>query len=77
MESYQTDRRVGKMHVGEILERMGIIDGGWSVTFTCLQPSRDANIIDKLATPLRSSMLVIRAILPYVLESGVHRTVSR
>jgi hypothetical protein len=29
------------------------------------------------AAPGRSSMLVIRAILPYVLESGVHRTVSR
>ena len=52
MESYQTDCRVGKMHVGEILERMGIIDGGWSVTFRCLRPSRDAIIIDKLATPL-------------------------
>ena len=46
----------GKMHCRTNLERVGVIDGGASrsATFTRRQPSSGANIIKRLATPLRS-----------------------
>ena len=40
--------RAGKMHVGQILERVGVIDGRAPVR------SSGANIMNRLATPLRS-----------------------
>ena len=42
-----------KVVVGYLLENVGVIYGGMSVTFTCRQPSRGANIMKRLATPLR------------------------
>ncbi len=48
-------RRAGKMRVGQVLERVSVIDGGVTVgDFTQRQPSSGANIMNRLATPLRS-----------------------
>ena len=46
---------VGKHGVGDVLEDLGVIDGRMTVvTSTRRMPSSGANIMNRLATPLRS-----------------------
>ena len=56
-------RRAGKMRIGQIPERLGIVNGGVTIGDfhpglrrgrLCRQPSSGANIMNRLATPLRS-----------------------
>ena len=44
---------LGEMDIGQLLEHAGITDGG-VVTLTFRQPSSGANIMKRLAVPLRS-----------------------
>ena len=47
--------RVGKMHIGQIPEHVGIIDGGVAVGDLDMPPAfSGANTMNRLATPLRS-----------------------
>ena len=55
--------RAGKMHIGQVPERVGVVDGGVAVCHfhpglrrgrLCRQPSSGAKIITGLATPLRA-----------------------
>ena len=45
---------VGKMHVGQFLEHLCVIGGGVAIGDLWRQPSSGANIMNMLATPLRS-----------------------
>ena len=46
---------VGKMQVGQFLQHLRVIDGGVMVgDLDVRQPSSGANIMNRLATPLRS-----------------------
>jgi hypothetical protein len=45
---------VGKLHVGQFLQHLRVIDGGVAVGDLDLAPASGANIMNRLATPLRS-----------------------
>ena len=45
----------GEVNVGQIFQNVGVVDSGaGSVTLTSRQPSSGANIMNRLATPLRA-----------------------